>query len=663
MHSPAPPASALTTLKPFGGLLLACVATGVTWMLRIALDDALGGRYTFVLLALPIALSAAVGGVAAGLLATLLSALGALYFILPPKFDFAVVSSAEVWQIAIICAVGLAITAMSAAMQRARRRANQAQRTRIETQDKLLREQAEHTRRVAGIVDTAMDAVISIDGASQRIVLFNAAAQQMFGCSEAQAVGQLLDRFVPVATREPYAAAIHAFKGTGIILRGLRPLTALRADGAPFPVEASLSQLQTGSETLYTLMLRDIGESLRAEQQLRDSTERLRVVTENLHEGLVLSDLDGNLLLWNRAALRMHGVEGDTPGGHGADWPVVFADFANIFTLSTLDGRLLEVSHWPLTRLLAGESVDEVELRIRRIDSDWERIFCYSGALLDDGSDNRFAYVSLSDITARKRSEALVQQLNAELEARVNERTAQLEAKSRELESFCYSVAHDLKAPLRGIDGYSRLLLEEHGARLDEEGVLFATNVRTAAQQMTHLIDDLLTYSRQERRIVHLDAFDLGAFVERKLALWRDSLGNTTLEVDVPAIRVRADPEGLSIALRNLLDNAVKFCAGAPVPTVAVRASVADGSCVLSVSDNGIGFDMRFHDRIFEIFQRLQRSEDYPGTGIGLALVGKAMLRMGGDVWAESAPGAGATFHLRMPLALATPAALPRPLP
>jgi light-regulated signal transduction histidine kinase (bacteriophytochrome) len=222
---------------------------------------------------------------------------------------------------------------------------------------------------------------------------------------------------------------------------------------------------------------------------------------------------------------------------------------------------------------------------------------------------------------------------------------------NEDLETFTYSVSHDLKAPLRGIDGYSQLLAESIGDDLDEESKIFLANIRSSSQQMNLLIEDLLAYSRLERK----------GFIHEPLKLtyiMDDILRQYQSEIETHKIKIsrncpenfilNTDKESLLIVIRNLIDNAIKFSAKEEKPTIEIGSSQSDTEFIIFVQDNGIGFDMKYHSRIFKIFQRLHLAEEYQGTGIGLAMVSKAVQRMNGQISAESSPGNGACFTLRI---------------
>ena len=257
----------------------------------------------------------------------------------------------------------------------------------------------------------------------------------------------------------------------------------------------------------------------------------------------------------------------------------------------------------------------------------------------------------LSVLEDQKIAKDALVKLNELLEQRVIERTALLEATNKELETFTYSVSHDLKAPLRGIDGYSKLLSDLYSNSLNDEGKHFISTIRRSTQMMSQLIDDLLQYSRLERSQLRIEPVLIKKIIEAILTVNEDEISSNhfSMVTDVPEMQILADSNGIQMALRNLVENAIKFTKTVPDPTIEIKQEENENFWILSVKDNGIGFDMKYSQRIFEIFQRLHRVEDYPGTGIGLAMVKKAMHRMNGRAWAESIPGRGSTFYLEIP--------------
>lgn len=289
--------------------------------------------------------------------------------------------------------------------------------------------------------------------------------------------------------------------------------------------------------------------------------------------------------------------------------------------------------------------------RFRHHDGSWRHMEDAVRLIKDDKGNPVETLGYFVDITARKAAEEAVLTLNAQLEQRVKDRTAELEATNKELETFTYSVSHDLKAPLRGIDGYSNLLLQDYADKLDENAKQYLRNVRKAAQQMGHLINDLLAYSKLERSDVELAPVNPGDVIGALLDEFAHDIGARHAAVTVSAncTAVRADRDGLTMALRNLIGNALKFSQDVSQPQIEIGNSETAGAHLLWVRDNGMGFDMKYHDQIFAIFKRLKQGEKYPGTGVGLAIVHKAMSRMGGRAWAESTPGMGATFYLEIP--------------
>jgi len=243
-----------------------------------------------------------------------------------------------------------------------------------------------------------------------------------------------------------------------------------------------------------------------------------------------------------------------------------------------------------------------------------------------------------------------VRALNTHLEQRVRDRTAQLAALNSELEAFSFAVSHDLRAPLRRIDGYGMALLEDFGDRLDDDGRIMLTRLSACTEQMSQLIDDLLRLSRVSRAELNYDVVDLAPIAAEIVAELRAVYPDHPVAVSImPDLLVRGDPNLLRVVLQNLLANAWKFTRGQPNPQVEVGQQEFDGTSTFYVKDNGVGFDPAKADRIFRAFQRLHDAHDFEGTGIGLATVQRIIHRHGGRIWADAGVGIGATFWFTVP--------------
>lgn len=265
-----------------------------------------------------------------------------------------------------------------------------------------------------------------------------------------------------------------------------------------------------------------------------------------------------------------------------------------------------------------------------------------------DGVVKRIVLV-YNDITGLKQAQDELRLLNADLEQRVAERTSLYQEINKELESFCYSISHDLRAPLRHICGFTNILREDHGEALDEEGHEYLQRISSVSEKMGRMIDDLLRISRVSRTAMKFETVDLSQLSEAAATMFREADPAHTVAFKIAeGLSARGDATLLGIVMQNLIGNAWKYSAGSSEAVIEVGSKELDGKNVFFVSDNGVGFDMTYSDKLFRVFERLHGAE-FEGSGIGLATVLRIISRHQGEVWAEGEVGNGATFYFTLP--------------
>jgi PAS domain S-box-containing protein len=378
---------------------------------------------------------------------------------------------------------------------------------------------------------------------------------------------------------------------------------------------------------------RDINDRPRADEAGRATDAKLRGVLELAPDAIVIVDGEGRIVLVNTQAQQLFRYAPEELVGQHVEMllPIELRERHETHRTTFQQG--------PKRRPMG----TGLELSARRKDGTTVPVEISLSPMQTE--EGLLVISAIRDITDRREAEARIKALNEDLERRVSE----LAALNRELEAFSYSVSHDLRAPLRSIDGFSQALLEEYAGAIDEPGQDYLRRVRAATQRMGDLIDDLLNLSRVTRRELRYERVDLSEMA-RTIAgqLQRTDPARRVDFTIADGLVVRGDPHLLRVALENLLGNAWKFTTKQPAPRVEFGVRERDGQRVYFVRDNGVGFDMAYSGKLFGAFQRLHRNSEFPGTGIGLATVQRIVTRHGGRVWAEAEAGNGATFHFTL---------------
>jgi PAS domain S-box-containing protein len=599
-------------------------------LFRLLFLDGLGPANPYLCFYPAIMLAALWGGLPGGLASTAVSAFLASYYWIKPVGSFGIADPADKLGMIVFLAGSLLVSLLADLALRARARVSEAEAGIAETAERgrmALRQERDLLRQVVN----AFPSSICVVDAGGTLLLANEAMASLNGKTARAMEGTPLQDCVVIPRELALRLSAQQREALTTGDRQWDVAEVPDGEGSWHSFEAVKTPLsdETGGGNKLLVVTKDTTERSRAEQALRENRELLHSIISGTPDPIYVKDTSGNYLLINGPAQAVMGraaqealgrCDGDIFGEQ--EVPAIFRGHTG--TMDLFEDYLTDPE---------GRS----------------RVFLTTKGPLYDSQGNLTGTFGIArDVSEQKMAQDEFYKLNEELDKRVAERTAQLEAANKEQEAFSYSVSHDLRSPLRHINSYAAILVEEHSARLTGEGRELLDRICRASSKMGKLIDDLLELARTSRIPLSEEPIDLSRLALISSLMLKQTNKDRRVDFTItPGLQVLGDKTLLRLVMENLLNNAWKYTVHEKVALIEVGMEIVEGQEVFYVSDNGTGFDMEYKDKLFGAFQRLHGSE-YEGNGIGLATVKRAIERHGGAIWAEGEVGSGATFYFTL---------------
>lgn len=535
----------------------------------------------------------------------------------------------------------------------------------------------ESEEKFRAVTESSPDAHVTIDSKGN-ISLFNHSFLELFGYSASEISGKPVITIIPDKTKKYHMKGMETF-GSGSNVRGKTTLaTGLKKDGTEFPCELSLSSWNLGKKIYFTSIIRDLTERKQSENAIKKSEKQLQDIINHLPDATFAIDCKGKIILWNKALEDMTGANAENMiGKNNYEYTIPFYGVRKPILIDLIfkdDDELLKSHYFNIKR-------DNKSIMAETILSDFhgKDIFLWGKAspLYDENKKMVGAIESIRDITDMKKIDVELHEYRENLEKQVEDRTQELaktneklknviskhesteielaklvmelKRSNKELEQFAYVASHDLQEPLRMVSSFTQLLERQYKDKLDENAYEYIKYAVDGAKRMQKLINDLLAYSRVTTKGDNFTEINAEEVVEQALFDLEIVIKENDAEIIVdPLPKIYADRSQMIQLFQNLIGNAIKYRSD-DVPHIHISAQKGEEEWIFQVSDNGIGIDSEYYDRIFQIFQRLHEMHVYSGTGVGLAICKKIVERHGGRIWLDSEVGKGSTFYLSIP--------------